>query len=62
MIIQLFNYFRKILRRQPELLFFSNSKHTFVKGTKDSNKVFLRAQVSECIGTIYLFLIYQVST
>ena len=37
--------------------FFSDSQHTFVKGTKDSNKAFLKAQVREGIGTMYLFLI-----
>ncbi len=37
--------------------FFSYSQHTFVKGIKDSNKTFLKSQVREDIGTMYLFLI-----
>ena len=33
------------------IFFLSNSQHTFVEGTKDSNKVFLRAQVSSLKST-----------
>ncbi len=46
----------KILRRHPQI-FFWNSQDTFVKGTKDSNKDFLKEPVTEGIGTMYLFLI-----
>ena len=50
---------REALRRSraERKFFFSDSQHTFVKGTKDSNKAFLKAQVREGIGTMYLFLI-----
>jgi hypothetical protein len=35
----------------------SGSHRAFVKGTKDINKTFLKTQVREGIGTMYLFLI-----
>ena len=48
---------RPLMLAMVEHCFFSDSQHTFVKGTKDSNKAFLKAQVREGIGTMYLFLI-----
>jgi hypothetical protein len=43
------------------ILFFEFTTHVR-EGYQGQEQSFFKAQVSECIGTIFLFLIYQVST